>query len=483
MFRALRVRLSRSVASRTVWAMSLVLTAMVAALVAGAAAYIFAKADSTLARRADAVLTIVAAGVANPLWDLDVAAASGILSGLEGEPAIIWAELRDERDTVVVERGARPLPGTATLLAAPVVVRKGDAPRRIGTLSLAYSTARAHAAASKEVAALVGAGLLSTLALAACLARLMQRVTAPMAEMTAVMDALRRGRFDAVVPETGRADELGAMARSLVGTVAELRSLNGELAARNTRFDAALSAMAQGLCMLDAQGRLIVCNGRFLDLFGLGPEDAAAGRPWDAIVARVAGPDAPHDVSARLVAIATAAGDGGPDGLGVEPCRTEEATTAAPPADFLQTLPDGRAVAVSHRPTADGGVVATFEDVTERRRAEARVAHMARHDALTDLPNRTLLRERMDEALRRTASSGESLAVLCLDLDRFKAVNDTLGHPVGDALLVRVSERIRRELRPGDTAARLGATSSPSCAPARMARRGRWRSPVASSRR
>jgi diguanylate cyclase (GGDEF)-like protein/PAS domain S-box-containing protein len=95
-------------------------------------------------------------------------------------------------------------------------------------------------------------------------------------------------------------------------------------------------------------------------------------------------------------------------------------------------------------------------DITERKRAEARVAHMAHHDALTGLPNRVLLRLRMQEALRRARRSDGGFAVLCLDLDNFKAVNDTLGHPSGDALLQQVADRIQATVRQEDAAARLG---------------------------
>ena len=95
-------------------------------------------------------------------------------------------------------------------------------------------------------------------------------------------------------------------------------------------------------------------------------------------------------------------------------------------------------------------------DITERKRAEAHVAFMAHHDALTQLPNRILLRKRMDEMIERMHRDGKSFAVLCLDLDNFKSVNDTLGHPFGDRLLQNVAERLRAELNEQDTIARLG---------------------------
>ena len=116
---------------------------------------------------------------------------------------------------------------------------------------------------------------------------------------------------------------------------------------------------------------------------------------------------------------------------------------------------DGRVFSIVHKPIAGGGWIATHEDITDRQRAEERIVHMARHDALTDLPNRTMLRERLEYELKRV-KRGECLAVLCLDLDHFKSVNDTLGHPVGDELLKVVAERLRRCIREPDTIARLG---------------------------
>ena len=96
-------------------------------------------------------------------------------------------------------------------------------------------------------------------------------------------------------------------------------------------------------------------------------------------------------------------------------------------------------------------------DITERKRAEARLAFMAQHDGLTGLPNRNLLRQHMDEILAHTRRSAEKVAVLVLGLDNFKAVNDTLGHGIGDKLLRGVAKRLRSSLREEDTLARLNS--------------------------
>ena len=118
-------------------------------------------------------------------------------------------------------------------------------------------------------------------------------------------------------------------------------------------------------------------------------------------------------------------------------------------------LGDGRSIAVSAQQMPGGGIVTTHQDITEQRRAEAKIVHMALHDTLTGLPNRVLLNERLEQALTRVRR-GEVVAVHMLDLDHFKAVNDTLGHPAGDRLLKMVTERLRALVRETDTVARMG---------------------------
>ena len=122
---------------------------------------------------------------------------------------------------------------------------------------------------------------------------------------------------------------------------------------------------------------------------------------------------------------------------------------------YVKSLSDGRLFAISHQSTADGGWVAIYEDITERRKAEAHVVHLARHDHLTDLPNRVFFREELDRNLRRLRT-GQKFAILCLDLDRFKGVNDSLGHSIGDKLLNSVASRLVNCVKERDFVARLG---------------------------
>src|SRR5579884_3719352 len=202
-------------------------------------------------------------------------------------------------------------------------------------------------------------------------------------------------------------------------------------------LETVLNNMSHGVLLFDSESRLIFCNKLYLEMYGLLPEVARPG----------------HFLR-DLLGFRAQTGTFGEDPdeyVG----RLKEHLAEGQPYTQITTLPDGRSFSIVSKPIAGGGWIATHEDVTERQRSEERIAHMARHDALTDLPNRIMLRERLEHELKRV-KRGECLAVLCLDLDQFKSVNDALGHPIGDELLKLVGERLRACTREPDTVARLG---------------------------
>ena len=204
------------------------------------------------------------------------------------------------------------------------------------------------------------------------------------------------------------------------------------------RFAAALSNMSQGLCMFGADGGLIVANSRFHEMLQL-PQ--AGSRPGQSMA----------DMLRNSPLFASGAGTAMDSLIAGHVALTSLRDSAT----LTQEFADGRVFSITHEPMPNGGFVDTYTDVTQQRVAESRIAHMALHDPLTDLPNRLLFRQRLEFALHRV-SRGEPCAVLFLDLDRFKDVNDTLGHPAGDGLLKEVTGRLRRILRQTDTVARLG---------------------------
>jgi diguanylate cyclase (GGDEF)-like protein/PAS domain S-box-containing protein len=228
-----------------------------------------------------------------------------------------------------------------------------------------------------------------------------------------------------------------------VGTyedITERERAADELKEQHRRFDVALNNMAHGLAMIDAQMHLIVCNRRYIEMFGLSADVVKPGASMREIL--------DHSI---------ALGNFRHTGMTSEQLY-DDYVKAHAAGDMIahRHLASGRIIKITHQRMTQGGLVAIYEDITERHRAEAHIAHMARHDALTDLPNRVLLREKMAEGLARVEAHGESMAVFYLDLDNFKAINDTLGHPIGDKLLRTIAERVRDAVGEDDTVARLG---------------------------
>jgi diguanylate cyclase (GGDEF)-like protein len=212
-----------------------------------------------------------------------------------------------------------------------------------------------------------------------------------------------------------------------------------ELEVMNTRFSTALSNMAQGLCMFDGERRLTVWNDRYVELLSMPAHLLKVGTPLqDILTSRVSTgmQRAPDDPAVQA--------------------RVKELLALPSDASRIDELLDGKWVMLTRQPMAGGGWVTLIEDITERRRAEAEIVHLARHDVLTGLANRAEFNARLDEASRRLKRNGGTLTVMMVDLDKFKAVNDTLGHLAGDQLLSEVARRLQSTLRDTDVLARLG---------------------------
>jgi diguanylate cyclase (GGDEF)-like protein len=247
---------------------------------------------------------------------------------------------------------------------------------------------------------------------------------------------------------------LALLSRALVVRFRRLEAAEADLTGRNRELDAARTAlkdesrllemtlanMDQGLMMVTADGMVAVCNDRAIELLGL-PLDLVLTQPsFEAIV--------DHQRTAGEFSV---------DGSDMRVVR-ESCGIIDRPNAYERRRPNGTMLEVRSVPLPGGGMVRTYTDITERRRAEAQVRFAARHDALTGLANRSVFAERLEQAVTEVEASDtrRTVAVLHIDLDRFKQVNDTLGHRAGDELLRHVSRRMSGVLREADTFARMG---------------------------
>ncbi|MCA1376851.1 MULTISPECIES: EAL domain-containing protein [unclassified Bradyrhizobium] len=241
--------------------------------------------------------------------------------------------------------------------------------------------------------------------------------------------ATRTARFEEIISQLSIARQ-------------QLEGSQNELKEQKLRLDTAINHMVEGLCMFDAGKRLVICNERYARLYRLPPELLRAGTPHRDIIR--------HRVTSGIL-------EGEASDFAAErQIARLEALPIHAVSSRIDAFADGRLICVTRQPMAGGGWVATHLDVTEQRRSEAKITYMAEHDALTELPNRVLLKARLEPALADTRGGNLHLAVLLLDLDRFKEVNDTLGHPAGDLLLRSVAARLLDCIRETTFVARLG---------------------------
>jgi diguanylate cyclase (GGDEF)-like protein len=250
---------------------------------------------------------------------------------------------------------------------------------------------------------------------------------------------------DAAVGKADAGDTFtnAALAKATLQLITSEAAHKEQLGRINRWFEVALNNMARGLSMFDAEQRLIVCNKLYREIYDLPEEFTRPGTPLADIVRfhfkRETGRDSPedHDDQRKWIAHHVA-----------ELKRGKTFT-------HTQHLSGGRTILVTNQPLADGSWVDLQEDITDRRQAEQKIAWLARHDALTEIPNRFHFHEQLETALQCLGPE-QGLAVHWIDLDQFKDINDEFGHPIGDALLKSLGKRMHEAVRQPDFVGRLG---------------------------
>jgi diguanylate cyclase (GGDEF)-like protein/PAS domain S-box-containing protein len=346
------------------------------------------------------------------LWQYQELRLAELLEAIDRSGEAIHTRIVDARGTTVFDEGSSELVAPTLMRSAPIVVSGAT----MGRLEVSSSLRQllVETALVSILSGLLGYGVYFALR------------TLPLRALDGTLNNLA---------DANRTIE--KRNRLLHEQNVRLTAHEHELRKQNRLIDVALNNMTQGLCMFDKDARLVVTNERYLTMYGLSADIVKPGCTL-------------HELTEHRKSRNVFFGD-----ADEYVQRVRRALASGESINEAIEIDDGRVMAVVTSPMADGGWVATHEDITERRQAEDKIHFMARHDALTKLPNRLEFQEELEKALGG-ANRGESIGVLCLDLDRFKQANDTLGHPVGDRLLQAVAVRLQSCLREGDVVSRFG---------------------------
>ena len=394
------------------------------------------------ARSADALLNearrLIAPGLADAVPAETVIEFRALLNEIAGDLRIVRERI-DTPDVTAALTGAedrfrdwsdaalqllRPPSVGLTMVPAPfALTQKGDAAEKalddLVEIVAAYGFEYRLAA---ETAVVNARTTMLTLAIGTTLVGIMLAIgfsysmSKPIFEAMQVAERVAAGNFTDQIASSRR-DELGRLLRSLDAMQSHLKARADEDYAMMMKLDAALNNMKLGLCMFGPDNRLILWNDLYLKMYRISPERIFAGCTLEQML------------EARKAA-----------GTAYRDLAQDE---ARPRTDNLTAeLADGRIVNVAYQPVQNVGWLSTHEDVTERTQNEARIAHLAFHDPLTDLPNRAALGDHLAKTLQSASAGNETFAILCIDLDRFKEINDVYGHSAGDRFIMEIGRRL-----------------------------------------
>ena len=245
--------------------------------------------------------------------------------------------------------------------------------------------------------------------------------------------------IDPLVDENGRHTGFIEIAKDIT----KQKKVADRIAEVSKNLDVALENMTQGICLFDSADRLLISNRRCLEIFDLPESMAGRGMTFRQVLERVCARAYPDPAVAKAKA-------------GEIYRRQRTDIVAKGGADLIEKLPNGRSILTKHRMLPDGGWVSTYEDITERLDSEEQISFLARHDSLTGLPNRLHFNSYLDEELDAAAWFSRKVALVGIDLDKFKEVNDLHGHAAGDFVLVTIAQRMKGLLQEGEFVARLG---------------------------
>ncbi|MBZ0114684.1 MAG: EAL domain-containing protein [Thermoanaerobaculia bacterium] len=404
----------------------------------------FRSLQQSLENRMGRTAAVNAQVLATPFWNLDTRNIESAIGGLMSTPDIVAVVARGQGGEVLARTGpaGNEHPKGTLLTVRPVRYESRGVVHEVGQLELYFTDESIRRELRRRLS--LDLVLFSALLLAVVISVILAVKTSLGTPLNRLLASIRQGGADKVrrPVEWSSPDELGILIQEYNDMLRRQSEAEAETVRKSALLEAALQNMGQGICVFDDGLNLSVHNDRYLELLHHSPKTVYPGLALEKIIRGNIARGEYGEVDAETFVA---------DRLSIA-----RSTSAGSTHRFERERPDGTVLEVSFNPMPGGGFVSTYTDITERREFEGRMHHLALHDVLTGLPNRTLFHDRLEQALAAAARRGDGVAVLFIDLDRFKDVNDTLGHDFGDKLLKEMAVRLQEATRGSDTAARLG---------------------------